>query len=317
MESQPLVSVLIPCYNVSAFVEKAIRSILDQTYTNLEILIIDDASTDNTLYKIKSLYDKRIQLVEITENTQKVGAVNAALKMVKGDFICFQDADDWSESGRIEKQVQQFINQPELGICFTRYRYSGEKTGLPGSVSMTYEELKEEFLEFGYKKKSNFHPTVCASMMITKTVLQKTKGYHPYFAGRVAEDAQWIYRILKEFKGVTLDEVLYNYVVRNGSLTQIQFSGKNAKYAYSWQLLAKIIYKDIHEHIDVLAPANINELKALELEACEEALVDAIKLVNKTRKVYESSFSFRLGSIILFPLRILSLKKIKIQLFLV
>lgn len=301
MYNRPLVSVLIPCYNVSAFVEKAILSILQQTYANLEIWVIDDASTDDTFQKIQAIKDERIKVVTFEQNTQKVGAVNEVLKHVNGELICFQDADDWSEPSRIEQQVQQFKNDPGLGICFTKYYYSGLKNTLPFRIALSHEELCNEFLEYGKHKNSNFDPTACSTMMVTKKALKNTGGYHPYFAGRVAEDIQWIYRILKTYKGITIDEHLYNYSAREGSFTHLQFEGKNAKYAYSWQLLAKIIHKHIYENIDVLEPENIDVLKELELEACEEALIENIKLVNETRRLYENSFSFKLGKYLLTP----------------
>ena len=80
MES-PLVSVIIPCYNVSAYVTKAVLSIIGQSYTNLEILIIDDASTDDTLTQIRSIKDDRISIFEFKQNTQKIGAVNKVLQL--------------------------------------------------------------------------------------------------------------------------------------------------------------------------------------------------------------------------------------------
>jgi glycosyltransferase involved in cell wall biosynthesis len=304
--NEPLVSVVIPCYNVSAYVQKAIESILKQTYTNLEIWIIDDASADDTLQKIQSCNDQRIKVIPFKENTQKIGAVNDVLTKVQGDFICFQDADDWSEPDRIREQVAQFTMQPDLGICFTRYQYIGKTISLPGKISITNDELKSEFLEFGNKRKEGFYPTICGTMMISKAALNKTVGYNPYFKGRVAEDIHWIYRILKEFKGVTVDKSLYNYLIREGSFTEIQAAGKNAKYAYSWQLLSKIIYKDIHENTDVLNAEHIHELKLLELEACEEALVDQIRLNNKIKQIYQNSMSFKIGKIILTPLKMLN-----------
>ena len=131
-DSSPLISVIIPCYNVSPYVERAVTSILSQTYKNLEIWIIDDASTDDTLQKIKSFSDDRIHIVPISKNTQKVGAVNEVLKRVTGDYIAFQDADDWSEPDRLQKQLNEFDKDPQLGICFTNYRYVGRKTFAAG-----------------------------------------------------------------------------------------------------------------------------------------------------------------------------------------
>jgi len=304
----PLVSVIIPCYNVEEYVGKAITSILSQTYTNLEIWIIDDASSDSTLKKINAFNDARIKVMAFEKNTQKIAAVNEVLEKVTGDYIAFQDADDWSESDRIESQLQQFTKDRDLGICFTGYQYISKTTWKPSRISLSNDELKREFLDF-FKKDLRRDATVCPTMMISREVLLKTKGYSPYFSGRVAEDIQWIYRILKDFRGITIDKALYNYRLRKGSFSDIQSTGTNAKYAYSWHLLSKIIHKDVYEGIDVLAVENKELLHKLELEACEDALVKTIQLLNETRSVYENSTSFRLGKFLLTPFH--ALKNLK------
>jgi glycosyltransferase involved in cell wall biosynthesis len=304
-ENQPLISVIIPCYNVSEYVENAIHSILRQSYSKLEIWIIDDASTDDTLIKIKGLNDPRIKVVAFKENTQKVGAVNIILNQLSGDYICFQDADDWSDTKRIELQLEQFMTDSDLGICFTNYRYIGRRISEHGKIALDNQELRDEFLGFMHNKNNDIDNTVCGTMMISRAALQRTGGYHPYFTGRVAEDIHWIYRILKIFKGITVDKVLYNYTVREGSFTQLQQTGTNAKYAYSWQLLSKIIYKDVHERIDILQSFYTNELKAIELLACEEALIENIKQLNLVKFAYESSYSYRIGKTILKPFQAL------------
>lgn len=301
----PLVSVIIPCYNVESFVEQAINSIINQTYKNLDIWIIDDGSTDSTLKKINAIKDERIKVFACENNTQKIGAVNEVLQKINGDYIVFQDADDWSEPERIREQVNEFMKDPELGICFTNYRYVNNKAYTPGKIALTDEEMKEEFLNYRTNRDKNYSPTICGTMMISKEVLNKTKGYHSYFIGRVGEDIHWIYRILKEFKGITVDQYLYNYRVRKGSFTHIQSLGIKPKYAYSWDLLSKIIYKDIHESTDVLAPENVALLRELELDACEKVLKEKIELLNHTIQVYENSMSFKLGKLLLFPWRFL------------
>jgi glycosyltransferase involved in cell wall biosynthesis len=303
--SKPLVSVIIPCYNVDKYVVKAIISIIKQTYKNLEIWIIDDASTDDTLKKINSFTDSRIKVVAYKQNTQKVGAVNEVLQKVTGDYIAFQDADDWSEPQRIEEQLKEFIKDDKLGVCFTNYTCRGSKTPSAEKISLTNEELRREFLNFFSERVEGTAPTNCPSMMISKSALKKTGGYHPYFSGRVAEDIQWIYRILKDFKGITINKRLYNYLSREGSFTQIQSTGIKPKYAYSWQLLSKIIQKDVYEGIDVLAPENKELLNELELEACEDALGERIQLMNEMKISYEQSASFKIGKFLLTPVRIL------------
>jgi glycosyltransferase involved in cell wall biosynthesis len=301
MNDNPLVSVLIPCFNVSEYVLKAVNSILKQTYNNLEIWLIDDASTDDTLAVLKSIQDSRIKLVEFKENTKKVGAVNEILHLVNGDLITFQDADDWSEPERLQEQVNEFLKEPQLGICFTNYKVVGKKEYYPHRIALSDEELRDEFLNFRNKKNINFSHTNCPSMMISQEVLKSTGGYHPYFAGRVAEDIHWIYRILKQYRGITVKKYLYNYNIREESFTELQLTGKNAKYAYSWQLLAKIIQKDIHENIDLLDPVYAKDLQEIELLSCEEALLENIKALVELKLNYEGSTSLKLGRAILKP----------------
>ncbi len=305
MKSDPLVSVIIPCFNVSAYVESAIKSILTQTYKELEIWIIDDASTDDTLQKVNAIKDHRIKIISFKENTQKIGAVNHVLKLVTGEYIAFQDADDWSEPSRISKEVGEFKNDAELGICFTGYKYAGGKNYSPGRISVTHAELIDEFHHFGQKQNTNLDATVCATMMISKKVLEETGGYHTYFKGRVGEDIYWVYKILKKFKGVGINEALYNYSLRTDSLTGLQFNGKNAKAGYAWQLLEKLIYKDINENIDLLEPEQVEKLKQIELEACEDALLKSIKNGIQIKAAYENSNSFKIGNKILSIFRIL------------
>jgi glycosyltransferase involved in cell wall biosynthesis len=309
MENDPLVSVVIPCFNVAGYVENAVRSILNQSYKNLEVIIVDDASTDDTLKILNAIKDPRIIVIQLKENTQKVLAVNTALQKAKGDFIAFQDADDWSEEVRIEEQMKFFNLFPSLGICFTGYRYATDKLHQDLRLSLTDEELRDEFIMFGRRKLGGLSPTMCATMMITREVLNKTKGYHPFFSGRVAEDIHWVYRILKEFKGSTVNKILYNINQREGSLTEKQLNGKNAKAAYTWKLLSKIIYRDYEKNIDVLEPIYENELRSLELEACEEELVERIFLNNKLQTTYETSMRYRLGKLLLSPYSYLKLIK--------
>lgn len=301
----PLVSVIIPCYNVAIYVEKAVNSILSQSYHNMEVWIIDDASSDDTLKRINAIKDERIKVVAFKENTRKIAAVNEVLRKVEGDYIAFQDADDWSEPDRIGEQVKKFLTTPGLGICLTNFRYTGKKHFSHKKLAITNEELRKGFLNFNKENITELPLPACATMMISKKALSATGGYHPYFVGRVAEDIHWIYRILKNFDGVTIDRILYNYLLREGSFSQVQHMGVNPKYAYSWQLLSKIISKDVHEGIDVLNPENAQLLRILELEACEEALSENIQLLNRTRTDYESSMSFRIGKFIVRPLRLL------------
>lgn len=299
--NQPLVTIIIPCYNSSAFVSKAVDSILNQTYNNLEIILIDDASTDDTLKILKSFKDPRIKLLEFLENTKKIGAVNEALKIAKGDFIAFQDSDDYSEPRRIEFQVGQFLADNTLGICFTNYRFIGDKNYNALNISLSNDNLRSEFLNYKNKRSSITSPTSCPTMMISREVYYKVGGYHPFFAGRVGEDAHWIYRILKYFRGITINEISYNYTVRENSLMSAESATRNIKFSYSLQLLSIIIKMDIEENIDVLNSNNSELVRDIELQACEQALSEKVLEYKELKCLYENSSSYKIGKMIIAP----------------
>jgi len=102
-----LVSVIIPTYNTEKFIEKCLKSIKNQTYTHIEIIIINDGSTDNTLTIIEKhkKTDNRIKLLNFTQNKGNGIGRNLAVKEAKGEYILFVDADDWVENNLIEKVV--------------------------------------------------------------------------------------------------------------------------------------------------------------------------------------------------------------------
>ena len=116
---EPLVTVLIPAYNAEEFIERAVLSIIEQTYKNLEILIINDGSIDNTLKIIQNLSkaDNRIKILNNKKNKGLLYSLNLGLKIAKGEFLARMDADDISLSFRIEKQIHFFLKNPDVAIC--------------------------------------------------------------------------------------------------------------------------------------------------------------------------------------------------------
>lgn len=102
------VSVLIPTYNVSAWIEESLLSIINQTHQNLEIIVVDDCSTDNTFEIIEKIaaLDQRIIISRNVHNLKITKTLNKALSFVTGTFIARLDGDDVAEPDRIEKQLQ-------------------------------------------------------------------------------------------------------------------------------------------------------------------------------------------------------------------
>ncbi|MDZ7835048.1 MAG: glycosyltransferase family A protein [Alkalibacterium sp.] len=99
--SEPLVSVIIPAYNVERYIEECIDSLLAQTYPNTEIIVLDDASTDATVYLLKQ-YLSSIILIENDKNKGQGARRNEGLEVARGKYVYFMDADDWLEKKHLK-----------------------------------------------------------------------------------------------------------------------------------------------------------------------------------------------------------------------
>lgn len=116
LEKKPLVSVCMPCYNHEEFVGQAIQSVLGQTYTNFELIIVDDVSRDHSVEVIKSFADPRIRLTVMEENTG-FGATEYMFQQIRGEFVCWLDSDDTWEPSILEKYMELFQEHEEYGGC--------------------------------------------------------------------------------------------------------------------------------------------------------------------------------------------------------
>lgn len=119
---EPLVSVVIPTYNRSHLLERALQSVVNQTYSNFEVIVVDDSSSDNTQLVVTSFHDKRIRYIRHEKNMGAVAARNTGIAAAKADYIAFQDSDDEWMAKKLEKQMARFAHAPEnLGVVFTSY----------------------------------------------------------------------------------------------------------------------------------------------------------------------------------------------------
>lgn len=134
----PKVSVVIPAYNAMAFLPETVDSVLQQTFTDFEVLIVDDGSTDNTASWVSAVADSRVHL--ISQKNQGVSAArNTGIKHAQGEFVAFLDADDLWQPTKLEKQVSRLDNNSEVGLVYT-WTLLIDEDGKPINIKYTFTD---------------------------------------------------------------------------------------------------------------------------------------------------------------------------------
>lgn len=121
MRRNPLITTIIPVYNCELYVKESILSILEQTYTNFELFVVDDGSTDNTLLIVNDIAKKdgRIRIIKNSENKGQSACMNMAIKQANGNYIARMDADDFSTNDRLYLQVKYLEENQDVFLCGT------------------------------------------------------------------------------------------------------------------------------------------------------------------------------------------------------
>ena len=203
------VSVIIPVHNSEKYLLECLNSVINQTYKNLEIIVIDDKSTDNSIKIIKSIKDPRIKLIELKENVGAGVARNKGIEKATGDYLCFLDSDDYWKLKKIEKQID-FIKGK--AFIYSEYLYlKNSKTHIarvPSKIS--YEKLLKNCAVF------------TSTVMLNMKYLNKEDIYMPNI--RRGQDYGAWYKILKKVNfAYGMNEVLAIYRVGNKSLSSNKF----------------------------------------------------------------------------------------------
>jgi glycosyltransferase involved in cell wall biosynthesis len=207
----PLVSIVLCVYNAGDYLRPAVLSIVNQTYRNLEIIIIDDGSTDGCLDTIKDLQaDRRLRVVRQANATRPV-ALNRALDLVQGEFYAIQDADDISEPTRIQRQVELMSSRPGVAAVFCGYYFLvGGKATAPVLASKGETECKADIDAFRI-------PSHDATGLFR---MAKVRNMRYDSSLPFAEAVDYILRIGESHPMTVLGDCLYGYRMHPSSLTQ-------------------------------------------------------------------------------------------------
>ncbi len=203
-------TVLLPVYNGERYLRDTIQSLLTQTYTDFELLIIDDGSTDRSLEIIESFTDDRIKVLKNTERLKLSGALNRGMKEAKGKYIARMDADDIALPHRLQRQFEYMEQNPKVGMCGTAIEIFGNVKTRKDIYPKTAEEIKA----YALFDCPFCHPTVMMRRdLFLKHDLWFDGSYYP------TEDYELWGRAIDLFPTVNLGEVLLRYRVHGGSMT--------------------------------------------------------------------------------------------------
>ncbi len=233
-QEQPLVSVIMAVYNGEKFVSESINSVLDQSYKNIELIVVDDLSNDNTKGILKNFEnDTRIKVIHNTQNLGLTKSLNVALGVASGYYIARLDADDIALKDRILKQVNYLSHNPEvvcLGTASIIINENGNQTGQKNVLTNARQIVFRSIYA---------NQITHSSVMFIANKIKSIGGYNEEF--KYAQDFELWSRCLQSgYVIANLNEPLIKYRLHSNSITQ----GQNTKdKAYNFAL--KIIEDNI------------------------------------------------------------------------
>jgi len=223
MNMKPKISVLIPTYNSSDFIQETIDSVLKQTFQNFEIIITDDGSTDNTIDQIKTIKDPRITLYKFNQNRGISAALNNCIVKSQGEYIATVGSDDIFCKYKLSKQIDYLEKNSSIGASFTLAELIDDK----GKPYHNYSHLYDSFIFQENKQRHEWlhfffsHTNVlCASSLVIRKNCQDDIGLYDERLLQMQDFDMWI-RLCMKYEINILQETLTKYRIRhnNGNIS--------------------------------------------------------------------------------------------------
>lgn len=286
----------MPVYNCESYIEESIRSIVQQTYDNWELIIVNDGSSDKTGEKIEEIEDERIQIVSMKQHEGLAAAFAEGYKLVRGEFVVRHDGDDLSSSTRLEMQVDFLERNPEVGMvaclisCFTREPLFRKDCIFVERIQNHYindEEIKKAVL-------GGFIPILFPTLMIRKTLLDKVdiQSKHTDFN----DHTELLLELLQISSVEKINSILYYYRRHQEAyhvINQKQYEQSTAKLLKKSTVKNHLQYKDFYKAINILGEDRIivNQKSSIRVLM----LIDALNIggtethvLNVTKRLIES-----------------------------
>jgi len=278
-EKGPIITVAMPCYNSEKYLSKAIESILEQTYCNFELLIIDDSSTDNTMKIVQEYANKDFRINVFNNEFEKgvSGAMNTAIDKARGKYFTRMDSDDISVLDRLEKQYKFLENNDEYGVCSVNISMI-DKFGNVYNENVYPEQTIPSEWTFLWT-----NPIPNAPCMYRTSIIKENEIIFSNL--KTAEDYDFLRKIIDKTKVYMINESLYYYRYNENSIynSNIKETFKNSLET-SEKFYKKITQGKIPEYYKFLT--------YFYTEDDEPVFVEALELYDFLQKTAESFSKF-------------------------
>ena len=297
---EPLVSIIVPIYNVEPYLKKCIDSIINQTLTNIEIILVNDGSTDNCGKIIDEYAKKDNRVIALhKENGGQASARNMGLDIASGKYIGFVDSDDWIEPDMYESLYNK-INKTNSDICICGRRAYTEEGRLSNEIN-----LQDEIIDFN---KDNDKKHILDKFLYSYTVVVWNKLYKNEIINNNhirfedvnyvgSEDALFNYCVLSNTKRITsINHIYYNQLSREGSTARTYKPGYMNRTAnmikcmrdYSKKINSPMIYNDLSPlFLLFFYQWNMSNIKAVKNENLEQIIVKEITEASSNKEFME------------------------------
>ncbi|WP_272152050.1 glycosyltransferase family 2 protein [Tenacibaculum aiptasiae] len=220
-----LISVVIPTYNRADIISKSIESVLNQTYRNIELIIVDDGSTDDTVKNLREIKDKRLRIVQLEKNSGMCAARNAGAKVANGVYIAVQDSDVIWDEKKIERQYEH-IKNTNFDITFCRVS-RGIENGIMTTIPRDNFTLNDDIYKMLLTGNFIDSPTILMKKKVTDLV-----EFDPIV--RRFTDWDFSLRALKSgFSIGYLPELLVTSYIQNDSTSNTENEYESLKFIYN------------------------------------------------------------------------------------
>ena len=284
----PLISVIVPVYRVEEYLERCVKSILSQTYKNLEVILVDNGSPDQcpAICDACAEKDARVKVIH-QENKGLSGARNAGIDAASGEYLAFVDSDDYVSPHFIE-ELYQLLQDTGCAIGQCRFSYvKGDGLVEEGDSAFCIyrgESLMEQL--YGPEEKATCF--VVAWNKLYRAELFKETGIR-YPEGRIHEDEATTYRLFHEAKKLAfLDRALYGYYTENGGSITSVFSAKRLQWLTAHEERIAFFKKNGYEKLLPAAYRKLCDACITFYFRCTEQVKDAEELKKELRKRLET-----------------------------